>query len=55
MRTKEEILKDIENTKASIEQEKGFNPNNGELSFYYYLLGSLQDELKELEEGENND
>lgn len=55
MRTKEEILKDIENVKSDIEQEKSFHPNNGELSFYYYLLGSLQDELKELEGGENNE
>lgn len=49
MRTKEEILKDIESQKQDIEIEKKFNENSGELSFLYWQLGQLESELEECE------
>ena len=48
MRTKEEILKDIENQKESIKLEKTFNENSGELSFLYWQLSQLEKELIEV-------
>lgn len=55
MRTRKEVLEEMERIKDDIEQEKSFHPNNGELSFYYYLLGSLQDELDAIERSEEDD
>lgn len=49
MRSREEIEKDIENQKKSIELEKKFNEDSGELSFLYWQLSQLEKELKEVE------
>lgn len=46
MRTIEEIEKDIKDQKDSIELEKKFNQDSGELSFLYWQLYELEEELK---------
>lgn len=50
MRTKEEIEKDINSQLETIETEKRINENSGELSFLYYQLSQLKEELKEVEQ-----
>ena len=42
---KEELKKEIEKVKESIETEKNFNSNSGNLSFLYYQLHELREEL----------
>lgn len=49
MRSKEQIEKEIKEQKERIEFEKKLNENNGELSFLYWQLSQLQEELKEVE------
>lgn len=45
MRTKEQIEKEIESQKDMIAVEKRFHPDSEELSFLYYQLHELEDEL----------
>ena len=47
MRTKEVIEKEIKDQEERIELEKSFNENSGELSFLYWQLSQLKEELKE--------
>lgn len=52
-RTREEILKEMEEVRKDIEIEKEIDPDSGALSFYGYQLFELQKELEELENLEN--
>lgn len=49
MRTKEQIEKEIESQKDMIAVEKSFHPDSEELSFLYWQLHQLEDELEEYE------
>lgn len=52
---KEELKKEIEKVKESIETEKSFNSNSGNLSFLYYQLHELERELNKEEEKRNDE
>ena len=51
-RSKENIEREIEYKKREIELLKGFNKYHGELSFLYYQLKELYNELKKVNENE---
>ena len=45
---KEKLEKEIEYLKDSIKTEESINKDSGNLSFLYYQLHELEDELKEI-------